>query len=128
MAISDVTKRGRSWLIGAALIVLGVVVGHSIPQNSATPKAETGTAAPVSTQAGEAVTFSFTPKGGNKAVYQLESPTPWQDKPGTWHKTGPPTCLTTSPTKPRQITIGVVAVQSADSAPGNSNLVAWVKC
>jgi hypothetical protein len=128
MAISDVTKRGRTWLIGAALIVLGVVVGHSIPQNSATPKAETGMATPVSSRAGSAVTFSFTPKGGSKAFYQLENPTLWQDKLGAWHKTGQPTCLSAPSTKPRPITIGVVAVQSSDSAPANSNLVAWVKC
>lgn len=127
MAISDVTKRGRSWLIGAALIALGVLVGHLIPQSSATPRAETGTLTSVS-RTGAAVAFSFTPKGGSKASYQLESPTPWQDKAGAWHKTGQPACLTPPFTKPRQITIGVIAVQSSGSAPANSNLVAWVKC
>ena len=53
--------------------------------------------------------------------------TPWQDKSGHWHSKGTPTCLVSGLTTPTKVTVGLVDVASANSAPGRT-VVVWMKC
>jgi hypothetical protein len=120
------TARLRTWLIGAALIVVGVIVGYALPQNSVSPKSEAGTVMSVKGQLGDpaaSVTFKATGASG-PVTYQLDSPTPWQSKSGaTWHDGGTPSCLTSG----AKVTLGVVNVDGVGSAPGGERVI-WIEC
>jgi len=127
-SMADVTQRGRSLLFGVVLIVVGVFVGHALPQNTATPAAEIGTVTYVKLQTGGSGTqFVFKPKSGGQQTYQLDTPTPWQNKPGSWHLSGMPTCLVPNSHIPHRVTIGVITVQPTDSLAGGP-FIAWIKC
>jgi len=120
------TARLRTWLIGAALIVVGVIVGYALPQNSVSPKSEAGTVVSVKGQLGNpnaSLTFKTTGVSGS-VTYPLDSPTPWQSKSGaTWHSSGTPACLTPG----SKVTLGVVNVDGVGSAPGGKRII-WVEC
>jgi hypothetical protein len=120
------TARLRTWLIGAALIVVGVIVGYALPQNSVSPKAEAGTVVSVKGQlGGPKASLTFKATGVSAPVtYPLDAPTPWQTKSGaTWHSTGTPSCLTPG----SKVTLGVVNVDGVGSAPGGERII-WVEC
>ena len=59
--------------------------------------------------------------------FRWQEATPWRDKTGHWFSKGTPTCLIPGSTKAAKVTVGVVDVQSANSAPGRT-VVVWVKC
>lgn len=123
-------QRVRTWLIGAVLIVVGVLVGYVLPQNSASPKSEVGHVMSVHGSIGAAgAGFEFKTKGVTGLVhYTLEDPTPWQAKPnGAWHRTGQPSCLVPGSTTPAKVTLGVISVRAVGSAPGNP-MVVWIEC
>jgi hypothetical protein len=123
-------QRMRTWLIGAVLIVVGVLVGYALPQNSVSPKSEVGKIMSVTGTIGSAgAGFEFKTKGvKGLAHYTLEDPTPWQAKPsGTWHNTGQPSCLVPGSKTPVKVTLGVISVHPVGSAPGNP-MVVWIEC
>lgn len=133
-------QRGQAWLTYGALLLLGILVGHFYPGNSATPRSVTGTVSQVVPgTATVGTTITLTPKGGKPAQFQLSDHTSWQIKPGNWTTTGTPPCLSagvvrTASSSPggkqataASITIGVVSVQSSNGVPPR-NLVVWVQC
>ena len=123
-------QRVRGWLIGAVLIVVGVLVGYLLPQNSVSPKSEVGRIMSVTGPIGRAGSgFEFKTKGvSGLAHFTLEDPTPWQAKPnGTWHNTGQPSCLVPGSKTPVKVTLGVISVHPVGSAPGNP-MVVWIEC
>lgn len=125
--MADVKQRGRSWLIGVALIVVGVLVGQAIPRDTAAPAAESGTLTSATKGAcgsGTAIVFQYK---GSRQTFTLGDRTPWQDKPGVWHPGGLPSCMTPSARTPSHITIGVVNVQSTGTLAGGL-LVVWIRC
>ncbi len=133
----NLAKRGQAWLTYGALLLLGILVGHAIPGNSATPNSVTGA---TSAASGGADTFKLAPKGAKATSYKLTNQTVWQVTPGAW-KSGMPPCLagdfvrTTSSSgapKPaaassKQVTIGVISVPSVTGG-GPLQLVVWVRC
>lgn len=126
--LSDVKQRGRSWLVAAVFIVIGVVVGQLIPRSTVTPASETGTVTAVKPGAGgSGADFVFKPQSGSPQSYAFSDRTPWQDKPGTWHRSGMPSCMVPQSGKPRRVTIGVVNVKASGTQPGGP-LVVWVQC
>ena len=128
--VSDVTQRARTWLIWAVLVVVGVVVGQALPQNTATPKAESGTVTAVNATA-TGTTFVFRPVVGTKVGTQqslgLLNSTAWQSKPGDWHTGGLPSCMSLKPHQTHHLMLGVVAVKGTGTLP-DETLVVWVKC
>jgi hypothetical protein len=123
-------QRMRGWLIGAVLIVVGVLVGYALPQNSVSPKSEVGNVMSVHGSVGSASAgIDFKTKGVAGLVhYKLEDPTPWQAKPnGAWHNSGQPSCLVPDSTTPTKVTLGVISVHPVGSAPGNP-MVVWIEC
>jgi hypothetical protein len=120
------TARLRTWLIGAALIVVGVIVGYALPQNSVAPKSEAGTVLSVKGHLGNpTASLRFKPTGATGPVtYPLDSPTPWQPKSGaTWNTSGTPACLTPG----SKVTLGVINVDGVGSAPSGERII-WVEC
>jgi hypothetical protein len=121
----ELQARGRSWIISALLIAVGVGVGYALPQNTASPQSETGTVVKVTGQAGSATAVSFTPKKGTKENLRFLPSTPWQATPtAAWSRATSPSCLVDGDTA---ITLGVVNVHSVGAAPGYS-VIAWVEC
>jgi hypothetical protein len=123
-------QRLRNWLIGAVLVVIGVVVGYLLPQNNVSPKSEVGTVTSVHGSMGSAgASLDFKTKGATGLVkYTLEDPTPWQASPnGMWHNTGQPSCLKAGSKTPVKVTLGVISVKPVGSAPGNP-MVVWIEC
>ncbi len=119
-------QRFRTWLIGAALIVIGVIVGYALPQNSVSPKSEVGTVTSVhGSMGGTNANVQFKAKGATSSVtYPLDAPTPWQPKSGApWRTHGQPSCLAAGD----KVTLGVVNVDGVGSAPGGERII-WVEC
>jgi hypothetical protein len=121
------TQRFRGWLIGAVLVVVGVLVGYALPQNSASPKSEPGTVMKVNGAVGASgSTLMFkAAKGQSTPVkYPTQDLIPWQAKSGgTWiHKNEPP-CLVAG----TKVTLGVISVHQDGTAPGGPMIV-WVEC
>lgn len=127
MAVADMTQRLRPYLIGAVLLIVGVIAGYSLPSNSVSPKSEIGIVTVVQgSMSGENANFTFKQKGAKtKPVrYFIEDPTPWQAKSGApWNHHGEPACLKPGAT----VTIGVVNVRPVAPAQGKS-MVVWVEC
>lgn len=122
--------RLRNWLIGAVLIVIGVIVGYLLPQNNVSPKSEVGTVMSVHGSMGTVgASLDFKTKGVTGLVkYMLQNPTPWEASPnGKWHNTGQPSCLKAGSTSPVKVTLGVISVKPVGSAPGNPMIV-WIEC
>ena len=123
-------QRARTWLIGAVLIVVGVLVGYALPQNTVSPKSEVGFIMSVhGSIASASAGIEFKTKSVQGLVYySLEDPTPWQAQPnGTWHKSGQPSCLVPGAITPVKVTLGVISVHPVGSAPGNP-MVVWIEC
>lgn len=123
-------QRVRSWVISAVLLVVGVLVGYALPQNSVSPKSEVGKVMSVHGSVGSGdAGIEFKTKGVTGLVrYALENPTPWQAKPnGTWHPSGQPSCLVPDSKTPVKVTLGVISVHPVGSAPGNPMIV-WIEC
>ena len=123
-------QRMRTWLVGAVLIVVGVLVGYALPQNAVSPKSEIGWVMSVHGSIGSAgASFEFKTKGVTGFVhYTLEDPTPWQANPkGAWHNSGQPSCLVPDSNSPVKVTLGVISVHPVGSAPGNPMAV-WIEC
>jgi hypothetical protein len=124
---ADAKKRGRSWLIAAALVAAGVLVGQGLPRNNAATAAEKGTMTSVTPSADRTgADFVFQVNGSSQTL-ALGDRTPWQDKPGVWHHSGLPSCMLARSTAPRHITVGIIDVQATGTLPGGP-LVVWVKC
>jgi|SRR5579863_10367963 len=127
MAVAGMTQRLRPYLIGAVLLIAGVIVGYALPSNSVSPKSEIGVVKVVGgSMSHEDANFTFKQKGPKtKPVrYFIEDPTPWQAKSGgAWNHHGEPACLKPGST----VTIGVVNVRAVSPAPGKL-MVAWVEC
>jgi hypothetical protein len=130
MVVADMAQRLQSWLIWAVLLVIGVLVGHALPDSSVSPDSEAGTITAVHGRIGSPkASLDFKAKGGKgTASYALVDPTPWQaTSGGKWHSGGQPSCLKPTSNKPAKATIGVVTVHGVGSAPGGS-MVVWVEC
>jgi hypothetical protein len=125
----DFMQRGRRVVVGAVMLLLGGVVGYALPQNNASPAAESGSVLSVgNTTKDSGILFDFKPAKGPKQTFRLQAATPWQDTPsGPWRSKGQPACLVPGSTTPAAATLGVVTVRPVDSAPGRS-IVVWVEC
>src|SRR5215469_3319361 len=112
-------QRLRTWLVGAVLVVVGVLVGYLLPQNAASPRSEVGKVMSVGSGIGSSgAGFDFKSRGASVVHYTLEDPTPWQATPnGRWHLTGQPPCLTPGSKTPVTVTLGVISVHPVGSAP-----------
>ncbi len=126
---SSLQTRGRSWLISAALLAAGVVVGYALPQSTVSPMSETGTVSPPPRKAaGPGTMFVLTSSSGGKQTFRFTEATPWQlTKTGKWIWTGTPPCLTAKHETSGKVTIGVVNIHPVGAAPGRP-MVAWVEC
>ena len=122
-------QRLRTWFFGAVLVVIGVVVGYLLPQNTASPKSEVGKVTSVQGTIGANERFDFKTKGVKGTTrYTLEDPTPWQAKPnGRWYMDGQPSCLVPDSKNPVKVTLGVISVHAVGSAPGSA-MVVWIEC
>jgi hypothetical protein len=122
-------QRGRRFVVGLVMLGLGGIIGFALPKSNAAPKAETGTIRSVGNATQNAgITFAVkVKKVAQPEQFRWQEPTPWRDKTGQWSSKGTPTCLIPGSTKPTKVTVGVVDVQSANSAPGRT-VVVWVKC
>jgi hypothetical protein len=130
MAVADMTQRLRTWFIGGVLVVIGVLVGYALPQNSVSPASQAGTVTAVHGAVSSAkASIEFKGKGIKGTVtYPLDDPTPWQATAnGPWHSSGQPSCLVPGSNTPVKATLGVISVHQDGSAPGGSMIV-WVKC
>jgi hypothetical protein len=120
------TQRFRGWLIGAVLVVVGVLVGYALPQSTASPKSELGTVMKVSGAVGvNGSTLMFKVKGQPAPVkYPTQDRIPWQAKSGgTWTHGDEPPCLVPG----TKVTLGVISVHQDGTAPGGAMIV-WVEC
>src|ERR1017187_3450783 len=123
---SDRQQTGRTRLIGAVLLVAGVVGGQAIPQSTATPKAESGAVSTV-TAVATGTTFVFRPDTGAPQHLVLLNNTFWQIKPGDWHTGGLPSCMSLKPHQSQHLMLGVVSVKGTGTLP-DETMVVWVKC
>src|SRR5258708_33283433 len=123
MAMAELRKLGRSWLIGVTLIAVGAVVGYALPQNTVSPKSEVGlvtSASPAPAGDGTATIVSFTPRGGTRQTLLINDFTPWQGKQsGPWSHVSEAPCLSSSAT-PDRVTLGMVTIHAVGSAPGGT--------
>jgi len=87
--MADVKQRGRSWLIGVALIVVGVLVGQAIPRDTAAPAAESGTLTSATKGAGGSGTAIVFQYKGSRQTFTLGDRTPWQGQQADLHARGP---------------------------------------
>jgi uncharacterized protein YndB with AHSA1/START domain len=122
-------QRGRRFIVGIVMLGLGGVIGFALPKSSASPRAETGTLTSVDNATQNAgMHFAVKVKKVAKPEQlRWQDATPWQDKTGQWHSKGTPTCLVPGLTIPTKVTVGLVDVASANSAPGRT-VVVWMKC
>ncbi|MGN6792259.1 MAG: hypothetical protein ACTHJW_07685 [Streptosporangiaceae bacterium] len=122
-------QRGRRFIVGIVMLGLGGVIGFALPKSSASPRAETGTLTSVDNATQNAgMHFAVKVKKVAEPEHlRWQDATPWQDKSGQWHSKGTPTCLVSGLTTPTKVTVGLVDVASANSAPGRT-VVVWMKC
>src|SRR5258708_36418749 len=118
MAMAELRKLGRSWLIGVTLIAVGAVVGYALPQNTVSPKSEVGmvtSARPAPAGDGTATIVSFTPRGGTRQTLLINDFTPWQGKQsGPWSHVSEAPCPSISAT-PGPVTLGDVTIHAVRS-------------
>jgi hypothetical protein len=122
-------QRGRRLFVGAVMLVLGGVVGYTLPQSNASPTAQAGSVLSVGNSTQDAsVAFEFKPAKGPQERLLLQSRTPWQDRPsGQWHPKGLPSCIVPGTTGPTKATLGIIKARSVGTAPGRP-IVVWVEC
>jgi hypothetical protein len=122
-------QRLRNWIVGAVLVVVGVLVGYALPSSTVSPKSEVGTVMNVHGNAGDVgSSLMFMTKGKGSVKFPTRDPISWQaTKGGTWHNTGQPSCLVPGSATPVKVTLGVITVNAVGSAPGGPVIV-WVEC
>jgi hypothetical protein len=122
-------QRGRRFIVGIVMLGLGGVIGFALPKSNAAPRAETGTTTSVDNATVNAgIHFAIKVKKADQPEqFRWQYATPWRDKSGQWHYKGMPTCLVPGSTTPTKVTVGLVDVASANSAPGGT-VVVWLKC
>jgi hypothetical protein len=122
-------QRGRRMVLGAAMLLLGGVLGYTLPQSNASPASEAGSVLAVGNSTQDSgIMFDFKPDKGPRQRFRLEPATPWQATPsGRWQREGRPTCVIPGSTAPTAATLGVVTARSVGSAPARS-IVVWVEC
>ena len=119
-----VFQRVVSVILGAIATLAVVIAVSEYRSSSATPQTITGTFMGFDAT-GTAIAFQ--PTGSfNGGSYAWAPDTQWQSVNGTWHLTGPVSCLQPSD-RGRKVTIGVVTAKPVGTAPG-ADLIAWVKC
>jgi len=123
----DLLQRGRRYLVGAVMVVIGGVVGYALPRSTAQPATQPGTVTAVRGDNGTVTSIVFKPRNGTAQTLRLGNPTPWRTSSGgPWH-TGRPACLDPGSAKPVLVTLGVVDLDSAGT-PANGPMVVWVGC
>jgi hypothetical protein len=122
-------QRGRRLFVGAVMLVVGGVVGYTLPKSNASPSAQTGSVQSVGNISKDAVVaFEFKPSNGPQESFRLQGGTPWQDKPsGRWRSKSLPSCIVPGTTTPAKATLGIITAQGVGSAPGRP-IVVWVEC
>jgi len=122
-------QRGRRLFVGAVMLVLGGVVGYTLPQSNATPTQQAGSVLSVGNSIKEVgVAFEFKPAKGPQERFLLQGGTPWQERPsGQWHSKGLPSCIVPGTTGTTKATLGIITARSVGSAPGRP-IVVWVEC
>ncbi|HEX9031762.1 MAG TPA: hypothetical protein VF834_07925 [Streptosporangiaceae bacterium] len=130
MAMADIKKQGRSWIVSAALIAAGAVVGYNLPQHAASPMSDVGTVTKVSPALGSQTAITFQPKKGSIQHFTVYGPaTPWRAaKSGGWNYSSSPPCLTPGSAGQGKVTLGVIDVQEGTDSPRGGPIVAWVAC
>src|SRR5215469_16012161 len=105
---SSLQSRGRSWLIGAVLLAVGVAVGYTLPQSTVSPKSEIGRVSPASGKvSGPGTVFDFTSNSAGTQKLRFVESTPWRlTKSAKWNWTGTPPCLTAKNGSSAKITLG----------------------
>jgi hypothetical protein len=117
-------QRAGYALIGALLFAVGIGLGRANPQNSVTPDTVHGAVQKVSEHGG---TLTFQPEGGGAArSYRVGGMLQWQDRKGTWHGGGTPTCMQPQ-SRGQQVTLGLANVSPSGGSPGGQ-VVAWLQC
>jgi len=119
-----VRQRAVSVLLGVIAIVAVVIAVSAHRSTSATPQ----------TVAGKFMGFdrtgaamAFQPAGSSTGTSYAWAPdTQWQSANGTWHLTGPVSCLQPSD-RGHTVTIGVITAKPVGTASG-TDLIVWVKC
>ena len=122
-------QRGRRLFVGAVMLVIGGVVGYTLPQSNASPTTQTGSVLSVGNSNKDAgVAFEFKPTKGSQQSFLLQGGTPWQNQPsGQWHWKGLPSCIVPGTTGSTKATLGIITARSVGSAPGRP-IVVWVEC
>jgi hypothetical protein len=125
-----VRQRVVSVVLGVIAIVAVVIAVSEHRSSSATPQAITGKFMGFETSGAApfATTMAFQPTGSaNGSSYAWAPDTQWQSANGTWHLTGPVSCLQPSDRGRTTVTIGVVNANPVGTADG-ADLIVWVKC
>ncbi|MDR2986217.1 MAG: hypothetical protein LBV34_15385 [Nocardiopsaceae bacterium] len=122
-------QRGRRFVVGVVMLGLGGVIGFALPKSSAAPRVETGTITSVNNATQNAgIHFAVKVKKVDQPEqFWWRDATPWRDKTGQWHREGRPACLIPGSTAAVKVTVGLVDVAAANSAPGGT-VVVWLKC
>lgn len=130
MAMADLKKQGRSWIVSAALIAAGAVVGYTLPQHAASPMSDIGTVTNVSPAPDSQTKIVFQPRKGSSQHFMVYAPTtPWRaTKSGAWNYGGSPPCLDRASAGQGKITLGVVNVHEGSDGPRGRPFIAWVEC
>lgn len=119
-----VRQRVLSVILGVIAVVAVVIAVSEHDSSSATPQ----------TIAGKFMGFNMTgtamafhPNGSATGTSYIWAPdTQWQSSKGTWHLTGPVSCLQPSD-RGRIVSIGVVTAKPVGTAAG-TDFIVWVKC
>lgn len=119
-----VRQRLVSVILGVIAIVAVVIAVSEHRSSSATPQTITGKFMGFDTTG---AAMAFQPAGSASGTSYAWAPdTQWQSANGTWHLTGPASCLQPS-NRGRTVTIGVVTAEPVGTA-GGADLIVWVKC
>jgi hypothetical protein len=117
-------QRVVSALLGCVAMVAVAVAVSEYHSSAATPQTITGEFTGFD-MTGTAMAFQ--PTGSSTAASYAWAPaTSWQSANGSWHLSGPATCLQPSD-RGRKVTIGVVTAKSVGAMLG-ADLIVWVKC
>lgn len=120
-----VRQRVVSVILGVIAIVAVVIAVSEHRSSSGTPQTITGKFMGFDTTG---TAMAFQPTGSaNGTSYAWAPNTQRQSANGTWHLTGPVSCLQPSDRGRTTVTIGVVTAKPVGTADG-ADLIVWVKC
>jgi len=120
-----VRQRVVSVILGVVAVVAVVIAVSENHSSSATPQAIAGKFMGFDTSG---TAMAFQPSGSATGTsYNWAPNTEWQSFNGTWHQTGPVSCLQPSDRGHTQVVIGVVTAKPVGTADGTA-LIVWVKC